>query len=530
MSGNRYEWHTHRTNDPTNYLKVRVTLSYEKRNKSKTSPNSGTNPETSDDSMSNLDEEARAQQEAQQETKPGNQKENPQGGHIKKETITREISWQERIFSPIEVQQHKQDSTYPLSSNSQRSDKIHDAIGRELQKDSHFLGSEIFTRTKDDDYIDPSEIDYPVYVDIGSRPPTDLAEAILENKGPQSVLDVVHTTATSMHIFGAIKNDEGYSEELLGIIRVYAGGRIDVRPPFSNKTEPRTVYKFYSKNSQQVEYTFEVIEDIPEKGSLYDETLKTDISRRRAVFENMQAECLLAQPPEADIIRIFYMGQIVLAKMDNIPGVMIDWTINLPSEGWQLEESELNNSYHEQNDNFNDFRSKLGPLRYCSQYALCNDDGIAHINFPIEFTALCATQVAPTINVELHSFNSKGSRIVVGYGTAPLPIYVGKHTIKIKTWRIKGTISQELKLQFLDSGLQKSHEPVEDNGDETEVNKALNMFGLKTIGTGEVVIEFNIIMQSTLFKRKINSSLLNPMSTLGSEMPREPFPGARRFP
>ena len=516
-------WATHRTCDPTGLMKVRVTLL--RPNQSSAPANDRNTRSRSEKEASKKSKKSKKQkteeEEDQQETDTENsdvtQSENSKSLSKSKsksknsrgkqgDSTVREIQWQERIFSPTEVQNCRQNR--PICDNPSMSAKYSDQIKAKIEEDSNYRGEEIFTRVTEDNYVDQTELDKPFRNRQGDDP-TELANAVLVGKGDEELVDIVRSTAQTMHIFASVTASDGSQhEQLLAIIRAYPGGRIDVRPPFSNKTAPPTTYRFEMPQSGTVYYTIEILEDKVEDESPFERTLLGDIKRRRAIFDAAQTDCSLAQPPEPPgTIRMFYRGEIAFCKMNEAESVAVEYNIKFPP-GWTCE----NNVYD---------------LKGCSQLADCKDtNGIAYINMPVDFVALCQSQIAPTLQVVLHSYTDNNSRIVVGYGTCQLPMTRGSHTITFDVWRVRGTVLEELKLQFLDSGLEIQpaveagmsdllNDPSSDAGIPT------NRFGLRTIGTGTVTVKFNLAQQCSLFRPKA-SQAQPPMSSLGSVSARDP--------
>ncbi|KAH0787296.1 Meckel syndrome type 1 protein [Histomonas meleagridis] len=473
---NRFGWSIHRTLDPIGLLKVRVTLSRDRQIHNEID-NSNDKSDNEDESSSDSSKSNSSKSNTNKSNSSKNNSNKSESSHekpnINGETITRVISWQEKIFAPNEDPDHQ--------------------------------GEVIFTKISEDHYIDPSEIDKPFRNNIGERPPTDLANAVMEGTGPESLVEIVQATVQSMHIFCAIQqNDGSYHMELLCIIRVYSGGRIDVRPPFSNKTNPETRYHFFTPSNESIYYSVEVIEDKIEDETPFERTLLADIKRRRAIIDAAQSECSLSQPPDPPgTIRMFYKCEISTAQMFESDSVAIEYNIKLPS-GWKCEDSAAN-------------------LRGCSQLALCRPDNqIAHINMPIDFVGLCQSQTAPTMQLLLHSYTNSKSRIVVGYGSLQLPMTRGYHEITIDVWRVQGTILEELKLLFLDSGIEI--QPSIDSESADLMNNftddsadTYNRFGLHTVGTGKVTLKINLVQQSTLFRAR-PSVQTNTFSRIGSLM------------
>lgn len=511
----RDNWETHRTSDQLGYFKIRVTL-----NKNRQIGAHSQNP-GDDDQLNETDDgndSATQGSNAEQEERSNS---NNRTQILANDTIVREMTYLERIYSPTEVMNYRQGN--PICDDANQSNNLAKKIQKEIDKDSNYRGEEIFTRTTDDKYIHPSEIDRPFKSKTG-RSPTALAEAVLEEKGDQELIDILHTEMQSMHIFASLTALDGSQhEELLCIIRSYPNGRIDVRPPFSNKAKPPsrkdkqaakkdekplTYYKFDMPQSGTVTYTVEVIEDKAHEESPFERTLLNDIKRRRAIFDAAQADCELAHPPESPQIRMFYRGEIATALMYEAENVAVEYTI-VPPEKWYFEDAT--------------------ELKGCSQLADCKDtNGVAYINMPIDFVARCDSQTAPTLQVTLHSYTPNNSRIVVGYGSCQLPMTRGSHTITFDVWRVRGTVLEELKLQFLDSGLEIQPDP--GATDMTNlllrppIEKAtpINNFGLRTIGTGKVTVKFNLAMQSTLFRPKAVTQAQPPMSSLGAISARDP--------
>lgn len=308
-----------------------------------------------------------------------------------------------------------------------------------------------------------------------------------------------------MHFFASLLcNDGTYHEELLGLLRFYPGGRLEVRPQFSNKTEPPTQYKLFTPSQELVSYTFDVVEEKVEEQSTFERTLIGDIKRQRARFDGGPSpDCELAMapfPPQS--IRMFYRGEIATATIYDWDSVALDYQVKLPPK-WTLDP---------------------GPEQIVgsSQIAVCRSDGVAHINMPIEFIAVCENQLAPMLEVCLHTYTKSRARVVIGYGTCALPIERGCHEITFDTWRVRGSVLDELRLQFLDSGLEI--QPSVEQGlsalmDGPESIVVQNRFGLRTIGTGKVTIKINLAQQSDMFKKQPEMS---PLTQLGSiVIPRE---------
>ncbi|OHS99421.1 hypothetical protein TRFO_34091 [Tritrichomonas foetus] len=508
-------WAIHRTGDPTGLMKVKVCLQRSRQAVIKPQANDQKTKNRSDskNSKSKTKKKKNENEEQDENQEPETDDENSEstqteGSHQNpsNDTITREIMWQERIFSPTEVLNCRQNK--PISDNPSMSAKYADQIKAKIEDNSNYRGEEIFTRVTEDNYIDPTEIEKP-FSNSPIDKPTELAEAILNGKGDEELVDIVRSSAQTMHIFASVTAGDGSQyEQLLGIIRAYPGGRIDVRPPFSNKTNPLATYYFEMPQSGSIYYTIDIIEDKIEDESPFERTLLGDIKRRRAIFDAAQSDCSLAQPPEPPgTIRMFYRGEIATCEMFEAENVAVEYNIKFPP-GWTCE----NNAYD---------------LKGCSQMADCRDtDGVAYINMPIDFVALCQTQIAPTLQVVLHSYTENNSRIVVGYGSVQLPMTRGCHTLTFDVWRVRGTVLEELKLQFLDSGLEIQpaveagmsdllNDPSSDAGIPT------NRFGLRTIGTGRVTVKFNLAQQSSLFRPKA-SQAQPPMSSLGSLSARDP--------
>lgn len=496
----RFQWATHRTLDPTGLLRVKVTLRRDRQHK---------HPTPADDASAKASERKSGEgeePEKEPETHGSDGDEHPHEEDARSdapsrqdEVWTREIAWQERLFSHTEVKACREGRE--IGVNPGISAKYIDAVRNRSEEDPNYNGDVIYTKVVEDRYIDPSEIDRPFGKIIGERPPTNLAEAVLQGEGLEEVVDVVHTAPQTMHFFASIPCADGtYHEELLGLIRVYPGGRIDVRPPFSNKTTPPTTYKFFTKSNELLYFTIEVIEDKNEEESPFERTLLCDIKRRRAIFEAAQSECALAQPPEPPgTIRMFYRGEIATVQTQSVDSVAVDYAVRFPP-GWELEEP-------------------TDPVVGSSQLAICrDDDGVAYINMPIEFVAKCRTQMTPMLEVCLHTYTKSHARVTVGYGTCPLPVERGCHEIKFETWRVRGAIMDELRLQFLDSGLEI--QPSVEQGlsnmfDTDDTTVAMNKFGLHTVGTGKVTVKINLAQQSSLFKTSAQQQQ-QPMSTLGS--------------
>jgi Meckel syndrome type 1 protein len=308
-----------------------------------------------------------------------------------------------------------------------------------------------------------------------------------------------------MHFFASLLcNDGSYHEELLGLIRFYPGGRLEVRPQFSNKTEPPTQYKLFTPSQELVAYTFEILEERAEEQSTFERTLIGDIKRQRARFDAAPSpDCELAMAPyPPHSIRMFYRGEIATAKIFDWGSVAVDYQVKLPPK-WTLDQ---------------------GPEQIVgsSQIAVCRADGVAYINMPLEFTAVCENQLAPMLEVCLHTYTKSRARIVIGYGTCALPLDRGSHEITFDTWRVRGSVMDELRLQFLDSGLEiqpSVEQGVSSLMDSDESIVVQNRFGLRTTGTGTVTVRINLAQQSAMFKKQVDTS---PLTQLGSiVIPRE---------
>lgn len=481
---NRLDWATHRTQDPTGLVKIRIEL------QRMGVPENPQTPQTNEPN-----ENANPEEEDHKDGKP--LEDLIDTNEVK---ITCDIDWQQKIFSPTEVKNVI--SGTPICDNPSLANKYHDLIMKRKQENDSYTGNEIFTKVAEDRYVDPSEIDTPFYNPIGERDPNELAEAVLKSVGHEEMVEVVRMNAQSMHIFASIPSRNGtVHEELLGIIRVFPGGRIDVRPPFSNKTNHE--YRFFTNQNEIVRYRFNVIENAVEAETPFEHTLLSDIKRRRAIFEAGQADSSLAQAPDPPgTVRMFYRGEIARAIMDTAPGVAVEYQLRLPA-GWANEESGI-------------------PVSGCSQFALCDENGVCAINLPVDLVARAETQTAPTLMLTLHSYTGDGARIVEGYGQCPLPMSRGCHEIEVPVWRIRGKVSEELRLMFLDSGLEQQA-PVEATEDDKfgalSADAVYNKFGLRTIGTGKVIVRFNLAMQSSLFGRRAPTNMAGTMSMLGSSQP-----------
>ena len=463
---NRNVWVTHRTSDPTGLIQFRVSL---KRN-------GGTVPD-------------RKSPEQNPEANADNEEE--EGGEAKKKdsidlndaSVSIKIDWQQRIFSPEEVR--KAVDGHAICENPSLSAKYQTAIQKKRDENPNYNGSEVYTKVAEDRYVDPSEIDIPFFGNIGERDPNELAEAVLLGQGHEEMIEVVRCNAQSMHIFASIPCSNGViHNELLAVVRAYPGGRIDVRPPFSNKQSVPTQYKFFTPTKEVVTYVFDVIENSVENETPFEHTLLSDIKRRRAIFEAGQNDCLLSQVPEPiNAIRMFYRGEISFAYMNSAPGVAVEYHLKLPP-GWSNDEPSL-------------------PLDGCSQYSLCDENGKACINLPIDLVARCQVQTSPTLILTLHSFTPEAARIVEGYGSCCLPMEPGSHTLTVDLWRVRGRVSEELRLLFLDSGLEQQAVVEVADGDHEfggiSADIVYNKFGLRTIGAGKLILKFNLVMQSGLF-------------------------------
>ena len=483
---NKWGWSTHRTLDPTGSFTIKVVV---KRDISNKQPDPHSPPAPPPNPNEEEDENGERELADFLEKQEG--------------AISQVIRWQEKFFSPKEVQLCRSGAL--LSENVSLSHKYDDQIRKLIQNDPNYSGSEIFTKTGDDHYVDPSEIDTPFFGQIGTRKPTELAEAVLHKVGNKEMIEVIGKSYDSMHVFTSIKINNGeIFEQLLAIIRVYPGGRIDVRPSFSNKKNPRIHYRFFTPSKELITYSIDVIENYSQEESPFERTLLSNIKRRRAIFEAAQMDCKLAQPPEpSNSIRMFYRGEISQVILEDSIGIAVEYQLKLPNK-WKIEE-------------------KNQILESCSQFSLCNDEGISNINLPIDFVATCETQIAPTLFLTLHSFTSDGARIVEGYGTCSLPMTLGTHNLEVNVWRVRGKISEELRLIFLNSGLeQQSLLDLTDNNEELNdafpdnTNIILNKFGLRTIGTGKVIIKMNLAMQSSLFGKRINQNIQGQVSALGT--------------
>jgi Meckel syndrome type 1 protein len=475
-SGSRYAWSTHRILDSIHLLKVRIILQHDRqaqRGAQEDDPPAGAIPEEVSGDEHSSDSAPKSRQQS--------------------ESFDRLIAWQERLYSHTEVKNCRAGVAHETEAEKRMADRIV-AL---LEEDPNYNGDVIFTQV-DDDFVDPSEIDRP-FGKVGERPETDLAAAVLKGEGAQDLVDIVHhSSAKSMHFYASLLSNNGtYHEELLGIIRFFPGGRLDVRPRFSNKTNPVTTYKFFTPSNELISYTFDVCEDRIEEQSTFERTLIGDIKRRRAILDAAPSNCALANVPSPpDSIRMFYRGEIATAKMFHHESVAIDYVIKFP-QGWDREDPD-------------DSYVGLTQLVSCRR-----EDGVAHINMPIEFTAVCRSQLSPTIEVCLHTYTESHARVVIGYGTCALPMQRGSHEITFGTWRVRGTVMDELRLQFLDSGLE-IQPSVELGGSALGDGPsiAINRFGLRTTGTGTVTIKMNLVQQSDMFKKKDSGA--QPMTALGS--------------
>lgn len=507
------KWATHRTFDPIGLLKVIVTMKrtrqsiiHTQQEDEQAEQKSQNDEETDNESQEHTHDSEISNHENDNDH---NDNENSQSRRSNNQIstddcVTSVIEWQKRIYSPTEV------SEYIKNKGKNLPDKVAEGIQAKLEEDSSYHGEEIFTRINEDHYIDPSEIDKPFRNKSGGKP-TELASAILDGKGSEELVDIVRSTAQTMHIFASVTAVDGSQyEHLLAIIRAYQtnGGRIDVRPPFSNKCNPPMVYKFEIPNGGTINYTIDIDEDKVEEETPFERTLLGDIKRRRAIFDAALTDCSLAHPPEnVKAIRMFYRGEIATCHMFEAENVAVEYNVKFPP-GWTLEDNNVE-------------------LSGCSQLADCRDiDGVAYINFPIDIEALCETQVAPTLQVVLHSYTDMNSRIVVGYGSVQLPMTRGCHTLTFDVWRVRGTVLEELRLQFLESGLEI--QPSVESGMSDLLNEPSpespipsNRFGLRTIGTGQVTVKFNLAMQSAQF-RKQSAQSQPPMSSLGAISARDP--------
>jgi len=484
---NRLVWNTHRTLDPTGLLRVRVVIKRDNAGRGQGQEQ----PEPPNPDPANEEEDRNGEREL------GDLNDHREG------TVSKEIQWQDKLFSPLEVQKCR--NGVPLSDNQSLSHKYEEQIRQIIQSDPNYSGSEIFTKVAEDRYVDQSELDTPFFGDIGSRKPTELADAVLKGIGHEEMIEMVRNTAQTMHIFASIRLNNGMiHEELLAIIRVFPGGRIDVRPPFSNKKKPRIHYKFFTSTKELITYSLEVLEDSVEDESPFERTLLCDIKRRRAIFEAAQNDCSLAQPPDPPgTIRMFYRGEVCKAIMEDSVGVAVEYQIKLPSD-WANEESGF-------------------PVEGCSQFSICNDDGVAHVNLPFDMVARCQSQIAPTLFLTLHSYSDDGARIVEGYGTCSLPMTRGSHTIEVPVWRVRGKISEELRLLFLNAGLEQqaifeANDSIAPDGifGSENADIVFNKFGLRTRGTGKVIVKINLAMQSSLFGKRNVLTGPGQISSLGA--------------
>lgn len=502
------KWATHRTFDPIGLLKVKVSMKRTRQSVIHTqadaeqADHNSNNDETESESQNITHGSDISDHENDNDNNNDNSQNRRDGSQITNDDrVESTIGWQIRIYSPTEVNDYLNKKQLPP--------KIEEGIRAKLDEDPSYRGEEIFTRINEDHYIDPSEIDKPFRNRTGGKP-TELASAILDGKGDEELVDIVQTTAQSMHIFASVTSVDGSQyEQLLAIIRAYPGGRIDVRPPFSNKCNPPMVYKFEIPRGGTINYTIDIDEDKADEETPFERTLLGDIKRRRAIFDAALTDCSLAHPPEnAKAIRMFYRGEISTCEMFEAENVAVEYNIKFPP-GWTLEDNNVE-------------------LFGCSQLADCRDiDGVAYINLPIDIEALCETQVAPTLQVVLHSYTEMNSRIVVGYGSVQLPMTRGCHTLTFDVWRVRGTVLEELKLQFLESGLEI--QPFVESGmsdllsePSPESSIPTNKFGLRTIGTGKVTVKFNLAMQSAQFRLRQAAQSQPPMSSLGALSARDP--------
>jgi Meckel syndrome type 1 protein len=473
----RLQWSTHRVLDAIHLLKVKVSVQHDRMVRRPRPTEEERDHSASSHSSSSDGEASQAQAQVYERT----------------------IGWQERLFSHEEVKKFRGSDNIGRTPemSAQHAEKIREAI----EQDPNYNGDVIYTRVVGDHYVDPSEIDLP-FANPGEREPTDLAQAVLEGQGPEELVGIVHTNAQSLHFFASILSTSGsYHQQLLGIIRFYPSGRLEVRPRFSNKTNPETTYKFFTPANELIAYRFEICEDRVEQQSTFERTLIGDIKRRRAITEAAPSDCKLAQiPEELEAVRMFFRGEISTVKVFDWDSVAVDYQVKLPT-GWTADRG---------------YEKIVGS----SQIAMCRRDGVAHINMPIEFSAVCMNQLAPMLEVCLHTYTSRRSRVVIGYGTCALPMQRGSHQITFDTWRVKGTVMDELRLQFLDAGLEI--QPSIDIGvtafmDSDEATVVKNKFGLRTIGSGSVTIKLNMAQQGGQFRKKRET--MAPLSALGSLMP-----------
>jgi Meckel syndrome type 1 protein len=483
----RLNWATHRVLDSIHLLKVQITLDHNRQAHRQRAPD-GSDPGAR---PSDPDASSRHSEQAPED-----------GGPAQSQNFQRCIGWQERLFSHTEVKAVR--SSLDLGQSPGVSAANAERIRRLIDENPNYTGDEIFTRVVADKYIDASEIDGP-FGRVGERAPIALAHAVLEGEGADELVSIVHNPGQTMHFFASLLcNDGSYHEELLGLIRFYPGGRLEVRPQFSNKTDPPTQYRLFTPSQELVIYTFDICEERAEEQSTFERTLIGDIKRQRARFDaGPSPDCELAMapyPPHA--IRMFYRGEIATARIYDWGSVAIDYQVKLPPK-WTLD---------------------AGPEQVVgsSQIAVCRADGIAYINMPLEFTAVCENQLAPMLEVCLHTYTSSRARVVIGYGTCALPLDRGCHEITFDTWRVRGSVMDELRLQFLDSGLEI--QPSVEQGisslmDSDESIVVQNRFGLRTTGTGKVTVKINLAQQSAMFKKQVDSS---PLTQLGSiVIPRE---------
>jgi Meckel syndrome type 1 protein len=495
----------------------------------------GASGDDDDDQPSDGEEEGSA---AQREQRPLKEAEEEEDDRLV--CPPRTFRWQEKVFGPMEVEAIRKEgeahrprrrssfsigrsnsaaSTLPTLSNHHR--EVFARLERESEeRGEDYKGETLFTRVHSEEFYDPTDLGARFTDSLGEST-TQLARAVTSGTFVRQHRDMLGEAASiGMHVLAALPEAEldtvgeaGKSsaasrkttatastptgevplrEVLLCTLRLFPGGRLDVKPPFS--VEPKSpgddpneekLARWYAVPGTRFEFMLEnLAETLGGKAAEYEaaaeRVAKLSLSAQTRVNRS-SLELDFSVPPRRSA-RVHYMIELESASGFGPSSLYIVYYA-LAAPGWRL-------------------------LPHCTASAITQTSRVrgreqrAVLGFPIDISVESdgpPTEARPPLSLFLSicSRDMHERMTQLGYAHVAAPATAGMAVEDVGAWRLAEDRVDALRRFFVGGAEELRDLRALAIPESFDVSKpqCLNKHGLRTVSTGSVRVKINTIVQ-----------------------------------
>ncbi|KXJ29494.1 Meckel syndrome type 1 protein [Exaiptasia diaphana] len=313
-----------------------------------------------------------------------------------------------------------------------------------------------------------------------------------ESEVTKSSAHVLSTHYRTMHIMADLAVDTNTSTEAdeytLCSIKFDINGQIFLKPDCNHGELPYRI-ETHTDSRDVYEYTIEHC-STQMTSEQQEQEMKSfnELYNRHALFLVSQVGMDFDYVPEAGVLKMELLGEIVSAKGFDYDGLYIHFFLELPQE----------------------WTSDCGPyLSGVTQtcFTKCSGkDNVAYFSFPFDFSLIYKEKEEsddfirwPVLFIEVLSLDSWERHRTEGYGMITIPNQPGIHEITVNTWRPIGNGTVPELRRFFIGGSPELEDPTYPQQPVATEEKVLSKFYFRTVTSGSVTIRLNVIQQCQEF-------------------------------